>query len=158
MPKKSHILVDLSYITIQWLDNLVLATIVKLYVYNLEPYFWLFLHIMPVMIRLSRRGQKNKPFYRILVANSKSPIKGKYIEQVGTYNPIKNKNGYKELRLIPQRIRYWIGIGAQPTKTVHRLIFQAGIVPRYHFELLYVIFLKKDGANTKEKSLKSGLK
>ncbi|MES1922938.1 hypothetical protein MHBO_004469 [Bonamia ostreae] len=92
---------------------------------------------MAVVIRLSRRGNKHKPFYRIVVAKSTSPVKGKCIENVGTYNSIQNKDGFKELRIVEDRIKYWLAVGAKLSSTVHKLLSNAGIL----HELLYVIYL-----------------
>ena len=74
---------------------------------------------MPVKIRLARHGAKKKPFYRIVVADSESPRDGKYLENVGTYNPLKDP---VEVTLKPERIKYWIDEGAIPTDTVKSLL------------------------------------
>ena len=74
---------------------------------------------MPVKIRLARHGAKKKPFYRIVVADSESPRDGKYLENVGTYNPLKDP---VEVTLKPERIKYWIDEGAVPTDTVKSLL------------------------------------
>ncbi len=74
---------------------------------------------MPVKIRLARHGAKKKPFYRIVVADSESPRDGKYLENVGTYNPLKDP---AEVTLKPERIQYWINEGAIPTDTVKSLL------------------------------------
>ena len=73
-----------------------------------------------VKIRLSRRGRKKIPFYRIVVTDSKKARDGEYIENVGHYDPRK-----KELKLDRDRIEYWISKGAQPTNTVAKLITKA---------------------------------
>ena len=74
---------------------------------------------MPVKIRLARHGAKKRPFYRIVVADSESPRDGKYLENVGTYNPLKDP---AEVTLKPERIKYWIDEGAIPTDTVKSLL------------------------------------
>jgi small subunit ribosomal protein S16 len=74
---------------------------------------------MPVKIRLARHGAKKKPFYRIVVADGESPRDGKYLENVGTYNPLKDP---AEVTLKPERIKYWIDEGAIPTDTVKSLL------------------------------------
>lgn len=74
---------------------------------------------MQVKIRLARHGAKKKPFYRIVVASSESPRDGKYLENVGTYNPLKDP---AEVTLKPERIKYWIDQGAIPTDTVKSLL------------------------------------
>ena len=72
---------------------------------------------------------QNLPFYRIFVADSRSPRDGKHLEQVGHYDPIPAKDGNKHLGLNIERIQYWLGVGAQPSPTVARLLGQAGVIP-----------------------------
>jgi small subunit ribosomal protein S16 len=86
---------------------------------------------MPVRLRLQRHGRKKLPFYHIVAADSRSPRDGRCLEKVGTYNPIPNKNGVKEVALKTDRVRYWLGVGAQTNPTVGRLLGQAGIVPAF---------------------------
>ncbi len=74
---------------------------------------------MPVKIRLARHGAKKRPFYRIVVADSESPRDGRYLENVGTYNPLKDP---AEVTLEEERIKYWINQGAIPTNTVKSLL------------------------------------
>ena len=74
---------------------------------------------MPVKIRLARHGAKKKPFYRIVIADSDSPRDGKFLENVGTYNPLKDP---AEVTLNPERVEYWIGQGAIPTNTVKNIL------------------------------------
>ncbi|MDW8147110.1 MAG: 30S ribosomal protein S16 [Roseiflexaceae bacterium] len=78
-----------------------------------------------VTIRLRRMGKTKKPSYRLVVANSRSPRDGKFIEIVGHYNPVRQP---KELNVKADRVRYWLGVGAQPSDTVVRLLKQAGIL------------------------------
>ena len=78
---------------------------------------------MSVKIRLARYGAKKKPFYRIVVADNKSPRDGKYIENVGTYNPLPDP---VEVSLKGERIKYWIDQGAIPTSTVKSLLKKEG--------------------------------
>jgi small subunit ribosomal protein S16 len=77
---------------------------------------------MSVKIRLSRHGAKKKPFYRIVVSDSRSPRDGKYIEQVGTYDPKADSGGVK---LDKEKIDRWLQNGARPTQTVSELIKKA---------------------------------
>ena len=86
---------------------------------------------MPVKIRLQRFGRKRLPFYRIVAADSRSPRDGRCIERLGTYNPIPDKEGVKEIALKTDRVRYWLGVGAQPSPTVGRLLGNAGLVPTF---------------------------
>lgn len=79
---------------------------------------------MAVKIRLKRMGAKKAPFYRVVVADSRSPRDGRFIEQIGYYNPIVKP---VEVKLDEEKVSKWIKNGAQPTDTVKRLIKQAGI-------------------------------
>ena len=85
---------------------------------------------MAVSLRLSRGGSKKRPYYKIVVANSRAPRDGAYLEQVGTYNPLLAKDDANRVRLIEDRIRYWLGVGAQPTDRVARMLDKAGIKER----------------------------
>src|SRR6188472_4173102 len=85
---------------------------------------------MAVAIRLSRGGSKKRPYYRIVVANSRSARDGKYLEQVGTYNPLLAKDDADRVRLTEDRARYWLGVGAQPTDRVARMLDKAEIRER----------------------------
>jgi len=85
---------------------------------------------MAVSLRLSRGGSKKRPYYKIVVANSRSPRDGAYLEQVGTYNPLLAKDDAARVRLIEDRINYWLGVGAQPTDRVARMLDKAGIKER----------------------------
>jgi small subunit ribosomal protein S16 len=78
---------------------------------------------MPVKIRLARHGAKKRPFYRIVVADSESPRDGRFLENVGTYNPLVEP---AEVTLKSDRISYWIGQGAKPTDTVNSLLKKEG--------------------------------
>lgn len=85
---------------------------------------------MSVSMRLSRGGSKKRPYYKIVVANSRAPRDGRYLEQVGTYNPLLAKDDENRVRLIEDRARYWLGVGAQPTDRVARILDKAGIKER----------------------------
>jgi small subunit ribosomal protein S16 len=85
---------------------------------------------MSISIRLSRGGAKKRPYYRIVVANSRSPRDGKYLEQIGTYNPLLAKDSPERVKLVEDRARYWLGVGAQPTDRVARFLDAAGIKER----------------------------
>jgi small subunit ribosomal protein S16 len=78
---------------------------------------------MSVKIRLARHGAKKRPFYRIVVADSESPRDGKFLENVGTYNPLTDP---AEVVLKQERIKYWIDQGATPTDTVKSLLKEEG--------------------------------
>ncbi|MCC6940403.1 MAG: 30S ribosomal protein S16 [Novosphingobium sp.] len=85
---------------------------------------------MSVSLRLSRGGSKKRPYYKVVVSNSRAPRDGKYLEQVGTYNPLLAKDDENRVRLIEDRVRYWLGVGAQPTDRVARMLDKAGIKER----------------------------
>ena len=79
---------------------------------------------MAVKIRLRRMGQKKAPFYRIIVADSRSPRDGRCIEEIGTYDPTKNPTEY---HVNEELAKKWLANGAQPTETVAKLLKKAGI-------------------------------
>ena len=83
-----------------------------------------------VVIRLSRGGAKKRPYYKVVVSNSRDPRDGKYLEQLGTYNPLLAKDDTNRVRLIEDRIKYWLSVGAQPTDRVARMLDKAGIKER----------------------------
>lgn len=74
---------------------------------------------MAVKIRMKRLGAKKRPFYRIVVADERAPRDGRFIEEIGYYNPISEPKVFK---IDSERVDYWISVGAQPTKTVARLL------------------------------------
>lgn len=80
---------------------------------------------MSVKIRLARHGAKKRPFYRIVVADNESPRDGRFLEMVGTYNPLQEP---AEVFLKEERIKYWIDQGAIPTNTVKSLLKKEGLV------------------------------
>ena len=86
-----------------------------------------------VRLRLARFGRKHLPHYRIVAAHIKSKRDGKHIEQLGSYSPVPDRHGQKKLRLKEARIKYWLGVGAQPSDTVARLLGVAGILPPYPY-------------------------
>ena len=85
---------------------------------------------MSVSIRLARGGAKKRPYYRIVVANSRAPRDGRFIEKIGTYNPLLAKDDPKRVTLDGDRARHWLSVGAQPTDRVARFFDAAGIVER----------------------------
>ena len=80
---------------------------------------------MAVKIRLRRMGQKKAPFYRIIVADSRSPRDGKFIEEVGYYNPMTNP---AEIKVDADKVQKWLDSGAQPTETVKSILNKSGLV------------------------------
>ncbi|MDA9918556.1 30S ribosomal protein S16 [Erythrobacter sp.] len=85
---------------------------------------------MAVAIRLSRGGAKKRPYYRIVVSDSRSPRDGKYLEQIGTYNPLLAKDDENRVKLDEDRAKYWLGVGAAPSDRVLRFLDAAGIMER----------------------------
>ena len=85
---------------------------------------------MAVKIRLARGGTKKRPFYRVVVADERSPRDGRFIEKVGTYNPLLPANSAERIKLDLERIKHWLEKGAQPTDRVLRFLDQAGILKR----------------------------
>ena len=83
---------------------------------------------MVLRLRLQRFGRTHTPFYRMVAAHSKSPRDGRFLEIVGTYNPIA-VNGLKEIRLKTDRIKYWLSVGAQPSDRVAWLLGKFGVLP-----------------------------
>jgi small subunit ribosomal protein S16 len=84
---------------------------------------------MPAKIRLQRHGKKGQPFYHIVVADSRSPRDGKFIEKLGTYNPLTNP---AQINLKFDRALYWYSVGAQPTDTARSLLSKTGVMMKYH--------------------------
>ena len=84
---------------------------------------------MPVRIRLQRFGRRNLPFYRIVVADSRAPRDGRFLENVGTYNPIAFEDKMKEITANGERVKYWLSNGAQPSERVAWLFGKVGILP-----------------------------
>ena len=84
---------------------------------------------MAVKIRLTRMGSKKKPYYRINVADSRSPRDGRFIETVGTYNPLVAEN---QVTLKEERVMEWLNNGAQPSDTVRNILSKAGVMKKFH--------------------------
>ncbi|WP_156254461.1 30S ribosomal protein S16 [Sandarakinorhabdus oryzae] len=85
---------------------------------------------MAISIRLARGGMKKRPFYRIVVSDSRSPRDGKFLEKLGTYNPLLPKDSAERVKLDTTRAAYWLGVGAQPTDRVARFLDAAGLRTR----------------------------
>ena len=85
---------------------------------------------MSLKIRLARAGAKKRPYYRIVVADSRSPRDGRYIEKLGTYNPLLPRDSAERVKLIEDRIKHWMSVGAQPTDRVLRFLDEAGMAKR----------------------------
>ncbi|MXO73908.1 30S ribosomal protein S16 [Altererythrobacter aerius] len=85
---------------------------------------------MAIAIRLSRGGAKKRPYYRIVVADSRAARDGKYLEQIGTYNPLLPKDSEERVKLNGDRAKHWLSVGAQPSDRVARFLDAAGIRER----------------------------
>ena len=84
---------------------------------------------MSLKLRLSRGGAKKRPYYRIVVADSRMPRDGRYIERVGTYNPMLPQEHPDRIKLNDERIRHWLGVGAKPSDRVAKFLGRAEIIP-----------------------------
>ena len=85
---------------------------------------------MATSIRLARGGMKKRPFYRIVVSDNRSPRDGKFLEKLGTYNPLLPKDSPERIKLDTERAAYWLSVGAQPTDRVARFLDAAGLRTR----------------------------
>jgi small subunit ribosomal protein S16 len=85
---------------------------------------------MSLKIRLARGGAKKRPYYRIVIADARSPRDGRFIERVGTFDPLLGKDDPKRVTLVTERIQHWLGVGAQPTDRVLRFLDAAGLAKR----------------------------
>ena len=82
---------------------------------------------MSMKIRLARGGSKKRPFYRIVAADSRMPRDGRFIEKLGTYNPLLAKDSEERVKMNMERVQYWLGEGAQPTDRIARMLEAAGV-------------------------------
>jgi small subunit ribosomal protein S16 len=85
---------------------------------------------MSVKIRLSRGGTKKRPYFYIVVAEAGAPRDGRYIEQIGTHNPLLPKDNADRVKLDLERVKHWLSVGAQPTDRVARFLDAAGLAKR----------------------------
>ena len=85
---------------------------------------------MAMKIRLARGGSKKRPFYRIVAADSRMPRDGRFIEKLGTYNPLLPKDSEERVKMDIERVQHWLGQGAQPTDRISRMLEAAGIVAK----------------------------
>jgi len=85
---------------------------------------------MALSMRLSRGGSKKRPYYRIVVADARSPRDGKFIEKIGTYNPLLAKDNADRFKLDTDRAKHWLSVGAQPTDRVARFLDVTGVKER----------------------------
>ena len=85
---------------------------------------------MSLKIRMSRAGAKKRPFYRIVVADSRSPRDGRFIEKIGAYNPMLEKGNPERVVLNLERIKHWLSVGAKPSERVAYFLFDANLGPK----------------------------
>jgi small subunit ribosomal protein S16 len=85
---------------------------------------------MAMKIRLARGGSKKRPFYRIVAADSRMPRDGRFIEKLGTYNPLLPKDSEDRIRMDLDRVKHWLDQGAQPTDRVSRFLEAAGVLEK----------------------------
>lgn len=85
---------------------------------------------MSLKIRLARGGTKKRPYYRIVVADARSPRDGRFIEKIGTYNPMLAKDSAERITIDTARAQHWLSVGAQPTDRVLRFLADAGLATR----------------------------
>jgi len=88
---------------------------------------------MSLKIRLSRAGAKKRPYYHIVIADSRSPRDGRFIEKVGAYNPMLPSEHADRIRLNDERIKHWLSVGAQATDRVARFLGNAGLAPKFEY-------------------------
>ncbi len=82
---------------------------------------------MAIKLRLARGGSKKRPFYRIVAADSRMPRDGRFVEKLGTYNPLLPKDSEERVKMDMERVQYWLGQGAQVTDRVARMLEAAGV-------------------------------
>ena len=85
---------------------------------------------MAMKIRLARGGSKKRPFYRIVAADSRMPRDGRFIEKLGTYNPLLPKDSEERVKMDIERVQHWLGQGAQPTDRISRMLEAAGVLEK----------------------------
>ncbi len=85
---------------------------------------------MSLKIRLARGGAKKRPYYSIVVADSHSPRDGRFIERIGTYNPMLDRGHTDRVTLKTERVQHWLGVGALPTDRVARFLGEAGLIEK----------------------------
>jgi len=85
---------------------------------------------MSLKIRLARGGAKKRPFYSIVIADARSPRDGRFIEKIGTYNPMLPREDEKRIQLDAERAKHWLSVGAQPTDRVVLFLANAGLVEK----------------------------
>ncbi len=85
---------------------------------------------MSMKIRLARGGSKKRPFYSIVATDSRNPRDGRFLEKLGTYNPLVAKDSEERVKMNLDRVKHWLGLGAQPTDRIARMLEAAGVMPK----------------------------
>ena len=85
---------------------------------------------MATKIRMTRAGAKNRPFFKIVAADSRSPRDGRFLEKLGTYDPMLDKGNPQRVVLNVERIKYWLSVGAKPSDRVARFLHEANLGPK----------------------------
>ena len=106
---------------------------------------------MPVRIRLSRMGAKKRPSYRIVIADSRRSRDGKFIERIGTYNPMLQKNNPDRVKIDIERAKYWLGQGAKPSDRVTIFLSNMGVVEKPIITKKTISHISKKERRAKEK-------
>jgi small subunit ribosomal protein S16 len=111
---------------------------------------------MALKIRLSRAGAKKRPYYHIVVADSRSPRDGRFLEKIGSYNPMLPAEHEERVRLRGERVQHWIGLGAVATDRVARFLGNAGLAPKPAFREQPVKSAPKKKAQERAKAAAGG--
>ena len=85
---------------------------------------------MSLKIRMARGGAKKRPFFRIVVADSRSPRDGRFIERIGSYNPMLPKDHAERVVILEERVKHWLGVGAKPSERVARFLYERKLGPK----------------------------
>ena len=88
---------------------------------------------MALKIRLARGGTKKRPFYRVVIAENTAPRDGRFIEKIGTYNPMVAKDHPNRLAIQEERVKYWLSVGARPTDRVHKFLASLNLMPAFEY-------------------------
>lgn len=83
-----------------------------------------------LVMRMTRHGAKKRPYYHIVIADSRSPRDGRFIERVGSYNPMLEKTNPERVKIVEERVKYWLGVGARPSDRVARFLFEKNLGPK----------------------------
>ena len=102
-------------------------------------------------IRLSRGGRKNSPFYRIVVTNHTSPRDSKFLEKIGTYNPLVEEDNENRIKIDKERAEYWLSVGAKPTEKLSKFLISLGVKGAEKYKPAFKV--KQKGEGLKKKAL-----